>query len=135
MIETSTYRYFNPNPFNFVRKRDCVIRAICAVLDVSWDEAFDMLADRAKQMGTTMDENAVYWSLLRQEGFNMATVPSYCPDCITGTEFCRTHPYGIYLLGFDGHVAAMIDGKIMDTFNSGDEIVNYYWFLPEEGDK
>lgn len=135
MTENSTYRFFNPNPVGSVRKRDCVIRAICAVFNIPWDDAFDMLAERAKQMGTTMDENAVYGSLLRQYGFNMATVPSYCHDCLTGKEFCEDNPTGIYVLGFDGHVATVINGQIWDTFDSGDEIVMYYWFLPAEGDK
>ena len=31
------YKYFNPNPKNN-NANDCVIRALCKVLDKSWDE-------------------------------------------------------------------------------------------------
>lgn len=133
MTDVNTYRYFNPNPVGAARARDCVIRAICAVFDISWDDAFDILAERAKEMGTTMDENAVYGSILRQYGFNRAVIN--CSDCLTAQEFCVDNPNGVFVLGFDGHVAAVIHGQIWDTFDSGDEILMYYWFLPDEGEK
>lgn len=127
----SMYRYFNPNPVA-ARTRDCVIRAMCAVLDISWDEAFDLIAERAKQMGQTMDENAVYGSILRQIGFYRATIPNYCPDCYTAADFAREHPKGVYVLGFTEHVAAVIDGQIWDTWDSSNETVTYYWGEQED---
>ena len=132
MTAMNTYRYYNPSPVGNIT-RDCVIRAVSAALDISWDEAFDLVADRAKQMGQTMDENAVYGSILRQVGFYRAVPPNTCPDCLTAREFCLDHPEGIYVLGFTGHVAAVIDGQVWDSFDSSDMIVNYYWGL-QEGD-
>lgn len=132
MIAMNTFKYYQPNPVGNVT-RDCVIRAISAALDLSWDEAFDIIAERAKQMGTTMDENAVYGSVLRQCGFYRAVPPNNCPDCFTAHDFCLSHPTGVYVLGFTGHVAAVIDGQVWDSFDSTGEIVNYYWGL-QEGD-
>ena len=43
------YRYFNPNPLDSDRVGDCTVRALSKILKVSWDEAFDMLADMAKK--------------------------------------------------------------------------------------
>ena len=126
------YKFFNPNPIA-ARTKDCVIRAISAIFGITWDEAFDILAERAKQMGATMDENAVYGSIMRQEGFYKAVLPASCPDCFTAGEFADTHPVGDYILGFDGHVAALIDGVILDSFDCSDEIVYYYW-AEQEGD-
>ena len=126
MIAMSTYRYFQPNPTG-TSTRDCVIRAISAVLDVSWDEAFDLIAERAKQMGQTMDDNAVYGSLLRQRGFVRAIIPNSCPECYSAYDFVRDHPDGIYVLGFSGHVAAVIDGELWDSWDSSDLIPTYYW--------
>lgn len=131
MIAMSTFRYFNPNPLA-VRTRDCVIRAMCAVLGISWDDAFDLIAERAKQMGQTMDDNSVYGSILRQYGFYKAVVNHTCPDCFTARDFCLEHPVGVYVLGFDGHVAAVIDGKIWDSWDSSDLTVAYYWGEQED---
>ena len=125
MIAMNTFRYFQPNPVAN-NTRDCVIRAIAAALDLSWDDAFDLIAKRAKQMGQTMDENAVYGSILRQCGF-YKTMNFGCPDCYTAREFCKDHPRGVYVLGFTGHVATVIDGQIWDAWDSGDELVTYYW--------
>ena len=134
MTAMNTYRYFQPNPVGNAT-RDCVIRAIAAALDISWDDAFDLIAERAKQMGQTMDENAVYGSILRQVGFYKMVPPTQCPDCYTARDFCLAHPFGVYVLGFTGHVAAVIDGQIWDAWDSSDEPVTYYWGLPGEGEK
>ena len=132
MTGMNTYRYYQPNPTGR-KTRDCVIRAVSAALNMSWDDAFDIIADRAKAMGETMDENAVYGSILRQCGFYRMVPPNTCPDCFTARDFCLSHPYGVYVLGFTGHVAAVIDGQVWDSFDSSDEIVTYYWGL-QEGD-
>ena len=123
----STFRYFQPNPAAN-NTRDCVIRAVSAALDMSWDDAFDLVAERAKQMGQTMDDNAVYGSILRQMGFARAIIPNYCPDCYTAEDFARQHPSGVFVLGFTGHVAAVIDGRIWDSWDSSGLIPQYYWF-------
>ena len=128
MTDTNTYRYFNPNPAGN-NTHDCAIRAICAVFNIPWDVAFDMLAERAKQMGVTMDDNAVYGSILRQNGFNRAVIPNSCPDCYSARDFCYEHPTGVYVLGFSNHVAAVIDGRVWDSFDSTTNLIpTYYWF-------
>ena len=126
----NTYRYFNPNPTG-TNTRDCVIRAISAVLGISWDDAFDLIADRAKQMGQTMDDNAVYGSVLRQRGFYRAIIPNTCPDCFTARDFCLDNPHGIFVLGFTGHVAAVIDGQLWDSWDSSEMLPTYYWYESE----
>ena len=90
MTAMNTYRYFNPNPVA-ANTRDCVIRAICAALDMKWDDAFDLIAERAKQMGQTMDDNAVYGSILRQCGFFRAIIPNRRPGL-----HVRTAGYGAF---------------------------------------
>lgn len=120
------YRYFNSNPVA-AREQDCAIRAVSAALGISWDEAFDLIAYNAKQMGATMNNNAAWGSVLRQHGFKKRIIPNSCPDCYDAADFCYDHPEGVYVLGFDSHTAAVIDGVLLDTWNSSDEIPQYYW--------
>ena len=127
----NTYRYFNPNPVG-VKTRDCAIRAVAAALDISWDRAFDLIAARAKQMGETLDANAAFGSVLRQYGFVREVIPQTCPDCYTARDFCLDHPRGVYVLGFGSHAAAVIDGVLWDSWDSSDEIPQYYWLYVEE---
>ena len=91
-----------------------------------------MIAERAKQMGQTMDDNAVYGSLLRQRGFIRKIIPNYCPDCYAANDFCLDNPYGVFVLGFTGHVAAVIDGQVWDSWDSRELIPTYYWTYESE---
>lgn len=120
------YRYFNSNPVA-AREQDCAIRAVSAALGISWDEAFDLIAYNAKQMGATMNNNAAWGGVLRQHGFKKRIIPNSCPDCYSASDFCYDHPEGVYVLGFDMHTAAVIDGTLLDTWNSSEEIPTYYW--------
>lgn len=118
--------YFNPNP-TAARAEDCAIRAVCAALNISWDEAFDMIAHNAKQMGAMMHNNAAWGSVLRQNGFTKHIIPNSCPDCYDAADFCIDHPRGVFVLGFDTHTATVIDGVLLDTWDSSNEIPVYFW--------
>ncbi len=122
------WKYFNPNPISN-RTEDCAVRAVSAALDISWDDAFDMIAHNAKQMGTVMQDNAAWGSVLRQHGFQREIIPNSCPDCFTAEDFSKDHPSGVFVLGFATHTAAVIDGDILDTWDSSNEIPIYYWYL------
>ena len=117
---------YNPNPVG--RKvGDCSVRAVSKALGISWDDAFDLMAYNAKQMGDMPSGDAVWGSVLREHGFTKKTIPNYCPDCFTAEDFCRYFPDGVYVLGFGGHVATVVDGDLYDSWDSSDEIVVYYW--------
>jgi len=130
MTDMNTYRRYNANPVAN-RTGDCAIRAVAAALGISWDEAFDLIADNAKQMGEIMESNAAWGSVLRQHGFRRAVIPNSCPDCFTANDFAIDHPRGVYVLGFGNHAATVIDGQLLDTWDSSDEIPQYYWYQEE----
>lgn len=117
---------YNANPVAN-RVEDCAIRAVAVALDISWDEAFDQIADMAKSMGAVMHQNAAFGAVLRKHGFRRYIIPNTCPDCYTIKDFCRDHPYGTFVVGTNSHVVAARDGNWIDTFNSGAEIPIYYW--------
>lgn len=119
---------YNANPVaNNVE--DCAIRAVAVALNVTWDEAFDMVCQMAKSMGVMPHNNAAWGAVLRRHGFKRAIIPNSCSDCYTAREFCQEHPKGIYVLGFNTHTAACVDGNIIDTWDSSEEIPQYYWYL------
>ena len=121
---------YNANPIAN-RTEDCGIRAVAVALDMSWEHAFDLLAYNARAMGDVMHSNAVIGSVLRQNGFNRATIPSSCPDCYSIGDFADDHKHGDYVVGTGSHVVAVIDGNIIDTFNSKDLPALYYWYRKE----
>lgn len=120
------YKYFNNNPNGRI-VGDCAVRAIAAAFNVSWDEAFDALAHNAKLMGDMPSSDSVWGALLRQMGFIRETIPNECPNCYTVEDFAKDHPHGVFVLKTDEHVVTVVDGTILDSWDSSLEIPIYYW--------
>ena len=120
------FTYYNANPVA-AREEDCAVRAVSAALGISWDEAFDLIAHNAKQMGSMMHRDAAWGSVLRQHGFIRRIIPNSCADCYSIKDFTIDHPFGDYVLGTGTHAVAVIDGDILDIWDSSYETPQYYW--------
>lgn len=124
------YVGFNPNP-NGRRVDDCSVRAVAAAIGSDWYTAFDLTAEKARKMGDMPHSDSVWGAVLRDFGFKRYAVPNTCPDCYTAEDFCIDHPDGVYVLGFGGHVATVVNGRLFDSWNSSHEIPQYYWYRKE----
>ena len=118
--------YFNPNPMG-KHTGDCVIQAICKVLNQSWEETFIGLAEVGLLMCEVISSNAVWDYYLRQHGFSRHAIPDTCPDCYTVNDFCLEHPYGTYVLGTGNHAVAIESGDIYSTWDCSNEICIVYY--------
>lgn len=118
--------YYNPNP---ERKTvgDCTVRAISKILNVPWEDAYLGICVAGLFSHDVPSSNAVWGSYLKSLGFKMTLLPNICPVCYTVKDFARDNPNGTYLVNTDRHVIAVVDGDYYDTWDSGDEIVNFYW--------
>lgn len=121
------FRYFNSNPTKNIRVGDCAVRALSKALGITWDDAYDILSDNAKQMGDMPDSKIVMTATLRQFGFYKENIPHACPDCFTVRDFCFENPVGTYILGTQSHIVTVINGDYYDVWDSGDEIVDCFW--------
>lgn len=121
------YKEYNPNPIG-LRVQDCAIRAVAKALDVDWETAYLKLMINGFQMGDLPSANNVWAAVLRQAGFYRQAIPNTCPDCYTAEDFCNDHPYGTYVLCFDGHVATVKDGDLYDSWNSSNLVPQYFWY-------
>lgn len=121
---------FNPSPTGR-RVGDCAVRAVAKALDVDWEKSYMMLAANGFGMGDMPSSDSVWGSVLRQHGFYREAIPNTCPDCYTARDFCKDNPKGVYVLGFGGHVATVVDGDLYDSWDSSDEIPIYVWYRKE----
>lgn len=119
--------HFNNNPTSR-NVGDCAVRAVAKALNISWEDAYAKIASNGYAMGDMPSSDSVWGSVLRQNGFYREAIPNECPDCYTAKDFCKDNPYGIYVLGFGGHVATVVDGDLYDSWNSENEIPIYVWF-------
>lgn len=124
------WKYYNPNPCGR-NVGDCSVRAIAKALDVGWETAFVALCYNAMQMCDMPSSDSVWGSVLRQSGFVRSAIPNTCPDCYTAEDFCEEHPRGVFVLGFGGHVATVVDGVLFDSWDSSQSVPQFYWELKE----
>lgn len=122
------WKYYNPNP-SARNVHDCSVRAVAKALNISWEDAYILIADAGLNMNDMPSTNTVWGAVLRQHGFRRFIMPNRCPDGYTVKDFCREHPRGIYVIGTDGHVLTAIDGVYYDSWNSGNECPLFYWTI------
>lgn len=121
------YIRFNNNPMSRT-VGDCAVRAVSLALGVDWEEAYNLIADAGYAMGDMPSSDSVWGAVLRQHGFYREAIPNSCPDCYTVEDFVKDFPRGVYVLGFGGHVATVIDGNLYDSWNSMQEVPVYFWY-------
>lgn len=119
------WKRFNPNPGGLI-VGDCTVRAICAVTGRTWDTVHRELCDLSRDMADMPSSDRVWWELLRQYGFTWRRLIDRCPDCYTVRDFARDHTEGLYVLGPPEHAVAVIDGRYLDSWDSGGTVPTYY---------
>lgn len=125
------YIEYNPNPVGR-RVGDCAVRAVAKALDVDWETAYLMLVANGFAMGDVISSDSVWGATLRQNGFYRAALPDTCPDCYTAEDFCRDHPLGVFVLGYGGHTATVVNGDLYDSWDSSEETPQFFWYRKEK---
>lgn len=118
--------FFNPNPKN-ARVGDCSVRAICKATGQSWKDAYIGLCAEGLVHKDMPSANYVWGMYLRKFGFEERMISSVCPACVTVAQFAEKHPNGRFVLACQSHVVAVIDGDYYDAWDSGNEIVLYFY--------
>ncbi len=124
------WRMYEPNPVR-TGAIDCAVRAVSKALNLTWEKSYVLLAVNGFLMGNVLSADEVWGSVLRQHGFRRYIVSNTCPDCYSVDEFCEEHPYGIYVVKSENHVATVVDGVLYDSWPSQDKTVIFYWTLEE----
>ena len=127
----SRWKYFNPNPVSR-NVGDCAVRAVAAALGVDWETAFALITANAYQMGDMPSSNAAWGAVLRQNGFKRSIIPNSCPDCYSIGDFAEEHSKGTYVVGTGNHVVTVKNGEILDSWDSSQEIPQYFWWKEQK---
>ena len=124
---------FNPNPKQ-KKIGDCTLRAYCAAFNISWDEAFDIASEIAKENSSMIQYVSdkvlkEHFECTVDEKYNKKTVKA--KDRITVGEFATTHPYGIYVLGMRNHLVTLRNGEYWDSWDCGDKKIDTVYIVSE----
>ena len=117
---------YAPNPCG-KNVGDCAVRAISAALGIDWYQAYDLLCEEGRRVCDMPSGDATWGAVLRSAGFRRVVIPNACPDCYTAADFAADHPQGVYVLAFGGHVATVLDGELLDSWDSSGLVPVYYW--------
>ena len=127
----SRWRMFNPSPVGR-NVGDCAVRAIAKALGTDWETAYALIALNGYLMGDMPSSNSVWGAVLRQNGYRRSAIPDTCPDCYTIADFAEDHPEGTYVVGTGNHVCTIQDGLVFDSWDSTQEIPQFYWHKEEK---
>jgi len=117
---------YNLNPVGR-RVGDCTVRAVAKALNTDWHTAYALMALNGYKMGDMPSADAVWGSVLREHNFIRESIPNLCPDCYTAEDFCLDNPRGVFVLGFGGHTATVVDGNLYDAWDSSQEVPQFVW--------
>lgn len=115
-----TYKYYNNNPHNR-HIDDCTLRALSLLTNRSWNEVYEELSILANKESLMMD------SVEFIENYLDERYPRECHYSKTIEEFAREYCFGKYAVTTNGHITAIIDGVIYDTFNPSNMIMRCAW--------
>ena len=114
--------YMNPNPCR-QEEPDCVVRAIAIATGRTWDEVHYELCEMSREKCTMPSVNWLWGECLAECGFEK----HMAPDGVTVRRFAERHPDGTYVLCTGTHAVAACRGNYLDAWDSGDEMVTYYF--------
>lgn len=120
------FKFVNVNPSG-ARTDDCVTRAISLASGYDYFDIQEKLVLTSKLFGCDRLARCCYQNLLE---YVFGYTPVECHG-LTIDEFCIENPYGTYLIRIQGHLTAVIDGVINDTWDCGDFICDKAWRVNE----
>lgn len=118
------YIHFNGNPCG-INIGDCVIRAISIVTGMSRHRVYAGLCLQGFPCTEWGNINSVWADYLKQIGYRQYTITANTP--YTVADFATDHPSGAYILGTGEHAVAVVDGNIIDSWDSSQEKPLYYF--------
>lgn len=114
----------NPTEKKKAKKDDCTMRAISIVLNITWQEAFDILVNEARKQYDMPNSMKVLEKVLKNNGFETITMKiEKGRKRLTAEQFAKSTRKGTYILRVAKHVCAVVDGKIKDAWNCGDSCI------------
>lgn len=117
---------YNPNPRGSV-VGDCTVRAISKAMNQDWDTTYAGLSSYGYALSDMPSANHVWGAYLRRNGFERRLINDHGQDIYTVEDFCMENQDGTYILAIPGHVVCVKDGNYYDSWDSGQEVPQYFW--------
>ena len=114
------FKYYNANPQKLLIN-DCVLRSISVAEGITWNECQEKLSYLANKKAMLLNDVEFVEEYLDNR------YPRECCSNMTVGEFAKECPKGHYVVTMNGHITAIIDNVIVDTFDCSDRIMWCCW--------
>lgn len=114
------YKFYNANPKGYYVD-DCVLRAISVAEGISWNECHKKLSDLSNIDGMLLND------VIFVEKYLDEKYPRKCYKNMTVGEFAKICPKGHFVVTMNGHITAIIDNIIIDTWDCSKRIMKCCW--------
>lgn len=105
---------------------DCVVRAIAAAEGRTWFEIYDRLVDLGRKKCALPNDKRIYSIYLK--GYpKINCSPEKGESRLTVEQFALNNPKGRFVVRTAGHLTAVCNGIIFDTWNCGNKCVYTAW--------
>ena len=114
------FKYYNTNPLNILTD-DCVLRAISVAEGISWDECQRKLSYLSNKEGLLLNDIGFVEQYL-DDRYNRK-----CYQNITIGQFAKSCPKGNFVVTTKGHITAIINNVIVDTWDCSNRLMKCCW--------
>lgn len=114
------YYFYNANPKGLFTD-DCVCRSISVAEGISWDMCHKKLSDISREQGMILNDVDFVEDYLDKR------YPRVCYYDMTIGEFAKTCPKGHFVATMNGHITAIIDNVVVDTFDCSNRKIKCCW--------
>ena len=122
------FEFYNPHPRGILTG-DCVVRAVSIATGKDYLACRRELNKAKKELGydTYTRTDFVKEYLTRYK--KVSCQPVAGRKRVRGFDFAKSHSNGVYILHMRHHVVACVKGKILDTWDSSNNIVYCAWVI------
>jgi len=124
---TPTYQYTNPHPNNLKGLGDCVFRAISIATGKGWVEIYVELCDLGLELLAPPNDGETYKAYLDKIADRVEVMVN--KKRLTGKDLAKRKDGKTYIIRTAGHLACIQDGKVRDTWDSGNKSGYIIWEL------
>ena len=124
------YIEFNGNPCG-KSTGDCVVRAISVAENKSWRKVYLALCVEGYEECTFGDDNKTWDKYLKSIGYRKFNLPENKGYKLS--DFANSHKEGSYIAGTGTHAVAVVNGDIIDSWDSSGDTPLYYYAKTSDG--
>lgn len=130
---TKYFEWYNANPKGNLIS-DCAIRALCVVLDMSWEDVYMDLCKRGLANGCMPSDRDNLYGYLEEKGFVRMKMPKNEKNkkvrvCSYHNELKKYHK--VFASVGKYHVVGIDEGVVKDIWDSSTQFIGV-WFVPKE---